>query len=66
MGFLGDVHIDENHIVGAKELLTRDTKKFALPRIKTNNFKSIFDWQYADTELLNYESFPAIKFDIAV
>ena len=66
VGFLGDTHIYENHIKGANEQLTRNSNKFELPKIKTNNFKSIFDWTYTDTEIIDYESYPLIKFDIAV
>jgi thymidylate synthase len=66
IGFLANVHIFENHIEGAKEQLTRDSNKYKLPQIKTNNFKSIFDWQYTDTEIINYESYPRIPFEIAV
>jgi thymidylate synthase len=65
-GFLADTHIYLNHIQGAKEQLSRDPAKYALPKIETNNFKSIFDWQYTDTQVLGYESYPPIKFDIAV
>jgi len=64
-GFLGDTHIYENHVAGAKGQLSRDPAQFKLPVIKTN-FSSIFEWKYTDTELLNYESFPSIKFEIAV
>lgn len=63
IGFLGDVHIYENHIEGLKEQLKR--KQYPLPKIKTNNFKSIFEWKYEDTEVMEYESHPGIKFDIA-
>lgn len=66
VGFLGDVHIYENHIAGAKEQLTRDVNKYPLPKIRTENFTSIFDWKTEDTELLNYQSYPTIKFEIAV
>lgn len=66
VGFLGDVQIYENHIEGAKEQLNRDPNTFLLPKIQTNNFKSIFDWQYTDTEVVGYESHPKIPFDIAV
>ncbi|MCF6276898.1 MAG: thymidylate synthase [Candidatus Magasanikbacteria bacterium] len=66
IGFLADTHIYENHINGAKEQLTRDVTKFQLPKIETENFSSIFDWQYTDTKLSNYQSYPRIKFDIAV
>ncbi|MFC2134537.1 thymidylate synthase [Bacteroidota bacterium] len=64
IGFLGDVHVYKNHVEGLKEQLSREPKK--LPAIKINNFKSIFDWKYEDTEVLDYESHPGIKFEIAV
>jgi len=66
VGFLGDVHIYHNHIAGLEEQLTRDPDKHPLPQLKINNFKSIFDWQYTDAEIVGYESYPAIKFPIAV
>jgi thymidylate synthase len=66
IGFLGDVHIYVNHIEGAKEQLSRDSKKFKLPKLQTDNFTSIFDWKFEDTKVLEYESYPTIKFDIAV
>lgn len=65
-GFLADTHIYINHVDGLKEQLTRDPNKYKLPQIKTNNFKSIFDWQYTDSEIINYESYPRISFQIAV
>lgn len=66
VGFLADVHIFENHIDGAKEQLARDTNKYPLPKIETENFTSIFDWTAADSKIIGYESYPTIKFDIAV
>lgn len=66
IGFLADVHIYENHIIGARELLSRDPFTHALPSIITEPFTSIFNWKFEDTTLLNYSSFPAIKFEIAV
>lgn len=66
VGFLGDTHIYENHLEGAREQLSRDPGKFKLPRVETKKFSSIFDWSADDTELLEYESYPRIKFDIAV
>ena len=65
-GFLADTHIYVNHIDGLKEQLSRDPNKYPLPTIKTENFKSIFDWKTEDTELINYQSYPGIKFKIAV
>jgi thymidylate synthase len=64
IGFLGDVHIYVNHIDAIKEQCTRSPK--LLPHIKTPDFTSIFDWHYNDTVIENYESHPAIKFEIAV
>ncbi len=65
-GFLADTHVYLNHIDGLKEQLSRDPNKYKLPQIKTDNFNSIFDWQYTDSEIIGYESYPTIKFDIAV
>jgi thymidylate synthase len=66
VGFLGDTHIYSNHVEGLKEQLERDTDKYPLPKIETDNFTSIFDWQAEDTKLIGYESYPRIKFQIAV
>ena len=66
VGFLADTHIYSNHIEGMKEQLTRDPDLYPLPTIQTENFTSIFDWKAEDTEVLNYQSYPTIKFDIAV
>lgn len=66
VGFLADVHVYENHIEGAKEQLTRDAHKYPLPSIKTDKFTSIFEWESPHTVIENYQSYPTIKFDIAV
>jgi len=66
VGFLADIHIFENHLKGAKEQLFRDPEKYSLPKIKTENWKSIFDWKNEDTKLLDYESYPRIPFKIAI
>lgn len=66
VGFLADAHIYLNHLAGAKEQLTRDPNKYALPKIETNNFTNIFDWQFTDTVLNGYQSFDKISFEIAV
>jgi thymidylate synthase len=63
---LGDVHIYENHIEGAKEQLSRDVDMYPLSKIETNDFTSIFEWEYRSTNVLGYESQPRIKFDIAI
>lgn len=66
VGFLADVHVFENHLEGAKEQLSRDPELYPLPKIETANFTSIFDWKAEDTQLLNYQSYPKIAFEIAV
>jgi len=66
VGFLADTHIYENHLEGAKEQISRDPNLYPLPKIVTENFTSIFDWQYTDTKIENYQSHLPIKFDIAV
>ncbi len=64
VGFLADTHIYINHFEGLKEQLSRIPK--SLPVIKTENFKSIFDWCHEDSVVENYEHHPRIKFEIAV
>ena len=66
VGFLADTHIYVNHVDGAKEQLSRDPNTYPLPTIGTKNFTSIFDWKAEDSELVNYQSYPKIVFDIAV
>lgn len=66
VGFLGDVHVYQNHVDGATEQLGRDSTKFSLPKIVTEPFTSIFNWTYTDTKLIGYESHPRIQFEIAV
>lgn len=64
VGFLGDVHIYDNHVEGLKEQLTRTP--YDLPRINTKNFTTIFDWEYKDSKTKGYEHHPRIAFEIAV
>jgi thymidylate synthase len=63
-GFLGDTHIYSNHTDQAIKQIKREP--YTLPTIKTNNFTSIFDWEYTDTEVIGYEHHPGIKLPIAV
>ena len=60
----GDAHIYSNHMDAVETQLSRDS--FNPPQIKINTDKSIFDIDYEDIELINYESHPAIKAPIAV
>jgi len=64
IGFLMDTHIYENHMDQVKELVERET--YSLPSITTEEFTSIFDWEYTDTKLVNYESGPVLSAPVAV
>jgi len=62
---MGDAHIYLNHIEQVKLQLTREPRP--LPRMKINNkVQSIFDFQFDDFELLNYDPHPHIKGEISV
>ncbi len=61
----GDVHLYSNHIEQVKLQLSREP--FPLPQL---NIKckpaSIFDYQFEDFEIVNYQAHPSIKAPIAV
>lgn len=61
----GDCHIYLNHLEQVKLQLSREP--YPLPKL---NFKrkpdSIFDYQYEDFEILNYQAHPHIKANVAV
>lgn len=61
----GDVHIYNNHMEQVKLQLSRTP--FPLPQMKLNPaIKNIFDFQYEDFQLENYQCHPAIKAPVAV
>ena len=61
----GDLHIYSNHIDQVKLQLSREP--YPLPQMKINpDVKSIFDFKYDDFELVNYQSHPHIKGEVAV
>jgi thymidylate synthase len=61
----GDVHIYNNHMEQVKLQLSRTT--FALPQMKLNpTVKDIFEFQFADFTLENYQCHPGIKAPVAV
>ena len=66
VGFLGDTHIYEHHIEGAKLQLTRNPEEHKLCTIQTEPFTSIFDWEASHTKKIAYASHPKIQFAIAV
>jgi thymidylate synthase len=64
IGFLADTHIYINQIEGINVQLKREP--YPLPKVKTNNFKSIFEWNFEDSEVINYKHHPKIKFELSV
>ncbi len=62
---IGDAHLYLNHLDQAREQLTRDFRP--LPTLKLNPaIKSLFDFQYEDILIENYDPHPSIKAPIAV
>ena len=62
---LGDAHLYLNHLEQAELQLSRDPRP--LPQMKLNPaVRSIFDFQYEDFTLENYDPYPSIKAPIAV
>ena len=64
IGFLGDVHIYENHIDAAREQLLRERRE--LPTLVTDNFESIFNWEYTQSRVEGYNPHSRIKMQVAV
>lgn len=61
----GDVHLYNNHSEQARLQLTRTP--YPLPRMELNpSVRSIFDFEFEDFKLEDYQSHPAIKAPVAV
>ena len=61
----GDVHIYNNHFEQLEKQLSREPK--SLPTMKLNpNIKNIFDFDFDDFTLENYDPHPGIKAPVAV
>jgi thymidylate synthase len=61
----GDVHIYNNHVEQANLQLSREP--YPLPSLNIRRKPaSIFDYQFEDFEIVNYQSHPSIKAPIAV
>lgn len=61
----GDVHIYSNHVEQVKLQLSREPRP--LPQMRINpDVKDIFDFQYEDFTLENYDPHPHIKADVSV
>lgn len=61
----GDVHIYSNHLEGAREQLSRETRELPIMRINPE-VKDLFEFSFEDFKLENYNPHAHIKFDIAV
>ena len=62
---LGDVHLYANHIEQAREQINRVPK--SLPSLQLNkSVRSLFEFQYKDITLSDYDPLPHIKAPIAV
>lgn len=60
-----DLHLYENHVEQIK--LQKSRTPMELPTLKLNpEIKNLFDFKYQDIEILNYQSHPAIKAEVAV
>jgi thymidylate synthase len=61
----GDLHLYQNHLEQAREQLTRDCR--SLPRMRLNPaVKNIYDFEFEDFELIDYEPHPAIRAPISI
>ena len=62
---IGDCHIYSNHLEQVTEQLSREPYPLPTLRIKRKP-PSIFDYEYEDFEVVNYQYHPAIKAPVAV
>jgi thymidylate synthase len=62
---LGDAHIYTNHVEQIKLQLSRDPRPLPQMLIK-RNVENIFDFNYEDFELVNYDPHPHIKGEVSV
>jgi thymidylate synthase len=60
----GDCHIYDNHIEQVTEQLSRDVLPF--PRIEIDKAESLFDYDYEDFTVVDYQHHPAISAPVAV
>ena len=61
----GDTHLYLNHLDQARLQLTREPRP--LPHMRLNpDVKSLFDFQYEDFQLEDYDPWPHIKADVSV
>jgi len=61
----GDVHLYTNHVEQAQLQLTREPKPLSQLNIK-RKAASLFEYNFEDFEILNYQAHSSIKAPIAV
>ncbi|MGE5242476.1 MAG: thymidylate synthase [Bacteroidota bacterium] len=62
---LGDAHLYLNHLEQAQTQIAREPRPLPVMRLNPEKI-SLFDFDYDDFELLNYDPHPAIKAPVAV
>jgi thymidylate synthase len=60
----GDCHIYHNHVEQVGEQLSRDAYEF--PQLRIADAPSLFDYRFADFELVGYQHHPALRAPVAV
>jgi thymidylate synthase len=60
----GDCHIYDNHVDQVREQLSREA--YAPPTLRLRRAASIFDYEFDDIEVLDYQHHPTIKAPVAV
>jgi thymidylate synthase len=60
----GDCHIYDNHLDQVHEQLSREP--FPFPELRLRHAASLFDYSYADIEVLDYRHHPALRAPVAV
>lgn len=63
-GFLGDVHIYENHIEKLTQQIARTP--YQLPTVDPGEFSSIYDWSAETVTIHNYQCHEPVEYEIAV
>lgn len=62
---LGNVHIYDRHFDGAREIIERDRTDGKAQLIIPSNIKNLYDFDYKDFKLEDYEPSAFVKFEIA-
>ena len=60
----GDCHIYNNHVEQVREQLSRSPRQY--PQLRLRKAASIFDYAFADIEVIGYDPHPTIKAEVSV